>query len=380
MKIALALQSARAGRGGQERYSLMLADRLVDRGFDVSILATEFDEGATRWNKVRVCQSARGHARRYRIFVDALDRHLESHQYDVVHAMVPVKHADVYHPHSGIAAEETRHGYQKHTSWPMRRLAQVGNQFNSKRRLLHRLERGLLERLNPAVLLCLSNIHAELVTRHYPKLDRRFIATLPNGVDTNHFKPSGDREVLRRQFGYEPDSVVGLFIAHHWKFKGAREAISALGEIRNPNLKLVLVGGEPPEPYRRYAESLGVANRTVFAGSVADALSHYQAADFFVLPTRQDSCSLSLLEAAAVGLPVISTSRNGACELIEKGREGFVVQDPQDVTSLAAAMKQMLDGEQRVKMSRASLSLAPKLSWDAHVDRLIDVYRSVIAR
>jgi UDP-glucose:(heptosyl)LPS alpha-1,3-glucosyltransferase len=379
LKIALALQSARAERGGQERYSLMLADRLVDRGCDVSILATEFDDAPTRWNKVRVCQPSRSHGRRYRTFVDALDRHLKSHRYDAVQAMIPVRQCDVYHPHSGLAAEQARRGYLKHASWPMRRLAQVGNQFNAKRRLLHQLERGLLERSRPAMVLCLSNIHADLIRQHYPKLDRRFVATLPNGVDTNHFRPADDREAIRKRFGYANNSVVGLFIAHHWKFKGAREAMSAIALISNPNLKLVLVGGEPPEPYRRFAESLGVANQIIFAGSVADALPHYQAADFFVLPTRQDSCSLSLLEAAAVGLPVISTIQNGACELIESDREGFVINDPKNVDALASAMRQMLSAEQRSKMSKACIALAPKLSWDTHVDRLMEIYRSIAA-
>jgi UDP-glucose:(heptosyl)LPS alpha-1,3-glucosyltransferase len=379
LKIALALQSARAARGGQERYSLMLADRLIERGCDVSILAAEFDDTPTRWNKVRVCQPAHGHGRRYRVFADALDRHLRSYRYDAVHAMIPVRHCEVYHPHSGLAAEQDRRGYLKHASWPMRRIAQVGNQFNTKRRLLHRLERGLIERSHPATVLCLSNIHADLIRQHYPKLNQRFVAVLPNGVDTSHFCPAPDREMLRKKFGYAQNDVIGLFIAHHWKFKGAREAIAALAKVGAPNLKLVLVGGEPPEPYRRFAESLGVANQVIFAGSVPDALAHYQAADFFVLPTRGDSCSLSLLEATAAGLPVISTSKNGACELIENDREGFVIEDPQDVEALGTAMKKMLSSGLRAKMSKACLELAPKLSWDSHVDRLMEIYRGIAA-
>ena len=139
LRIALALQLPRPARGGQERYSLMLADRLVDRGCEVSILASEFDDAPARWNRVCVCQLPRGHTRRYRGYVNALDHHLQLHKYDAVHAMIPVRYCDVYHPHSGLAAEQDRRGYLKHASWPMRRLAQVGNQFNVKRRLLHQL-------------------------------------------------------------------------------------------------------------------------------------------------------------------------------------------------------------------------------------------------
>src|SRR6202000_2904367 len=106
------------------------------------------------------------------------------------------------------------------------------------------------------------------------------------------FKPAANRDELRTRFGYMPTDVVGLFIAHHWKFKGAREAIAAVAKVGDPNLKLTLVGNEPAEPYRQFAKSLGILNQIVFAGGVPDAIDHYQAADFFVLPTRGDSCSL----------------------------------------------------------------------------------------
>jgi len=56
-----------------------------------------------------------------------------------------------------------------------------------------------------------------------------------------------------------------------------------------------------------------------------DPYAFYRAADFFVLPTRHDPCSSSWLEALAMGLPVISTIFNGACEIMIDGVHGFVL-------------------------------------------------------
>src|SRR5439155_7596627 len=81
------------------------------------------------------------------------------------------------------------------------------------------------------------------------------------------------------------------------------------------------------------------AARVSFAGAVADPRPFYRDADFFVLPTKHDPCSLVVLEALAMGLPVISTKFNGACEIMTDGVHGYVLDDPADVNALAAAMR-----------------------------------------
>src|SRR5262249_44622821 len=71
------------------------------------------------------------------------------------------------------------------------------------------------------------------------------------------------------------------------------------------------------------------------------------AADFFVHPTFYDPCSHVVLEALACGLPVITTRYNGASELLQPPREGFVLDDPHDHERLAGAMARLLDPARR---------------------------------
>jgi len=65
-------------------------------------------------------------------FLNALDQHLDSTPYDIVHAMLPVRRCDVYHPHAGIAAEAIASGHEKYAGL-RRLLAGIANRFNRKR-------------------------------------------------------------------------------------------------------------------------------------------------------------------------------------------------------------------------------------------------------
>ena len=112
--------------------------------------------------------------------------------------------------------------------------------------------------------------------------------------------------------------------------------------MRDPRLVLLVAGKQNPRPYQAMA-SREKSARVVFAGLATDPYPFYRAADFLLLPTRHDPCSLVVLEAIAMGLPVISTRYNGACEIMTDGKHGRVLADPTDLVTLSGAMREMLD-------------------------------------
>ena len=139
-------------------------------------------------------------------------------------------------------------------------------------------------------------------------------------------------------------------------------------------------GSENPLPYKRLARYLGVGDRVRFAGGTKDPYSFYRAADFFVLPTRHDPCSLVVLESLAMGVPVISTVFNGACEIMEGDRHGVVLDNPGDTKSLSAAMQMLLDPVRRGEMAKACLELRPALSDRVHLEALTHIYEKIRSR
>jgi UDP-glucose:(heptosyl)LPS alpha-1,3-glucosyltransferase len=380
MKIALVILHANPSRGGAERYTIDLASSLVARGHDVSLIATTFAD-VTPGRRVPLPVTSPTRLGRYLRFLDALDAHLATERYQVVHAMLPVRRCDVYHPHAGLAAESIVTGHEKYDGL-RRSLAGIANRFNRKRQRFAAIERRLLDGPAAPVVLCLSEYVRSAVRARYPSLPDQKLATLFNAVDLDKFRPDARPDAgleLRRRFAFPDDRCLALIIAQDYQRKGLAEAITAL-PIDDPRLLLLVVGKQDATSYQRLAGQHGVADRVRFAGPTTDPYAFYRAADFFVLPTRHDPCSLVVLESLAMGVPVISTIHNGACEIMTDGVHGFVLSDPRDVDALRDRYRRMLAPDLHRRMSEACLALRPRLSQEQHIDRLLEIYRGIVDR
>lgn len=379
MKIALVILHADPARGGAERYTADLAIGLRGRGHEVSLLASTFPARSVSTNDVLLPANGATRSGRYARFLDSLDRHLDQTGYDVVHAMLPVHRCDVYHPHAGIAVEAVKSGRVKYQETFARAVSRIGNRINLRRQRFARVERQLLQRLEPPTVLCLSEYVKSTVRRHYSLPDGK-LATLFNAVDLSRFdprlRPDAGQEI-RRRFSLGADRVVGLMIAQDFARKGLAEAIAAVAATPDPKLALVVVGKEDSSAYQKLAQSECVGDRIIFAGPTSDPYAFHRAADFFLLPTRHDPCSLVVLESLAMGVPVISTAFNGACEIMQDGVHGFVLPDPADISQLANSIRLMLDPSRRQGMAEACLGLRHALSYERHLDNLLQIYQRV---
>jgi UDP-glucose:(heptosyl)LPS alpha-1,3-glucosyltransferase len=345
--------------------------------------ATFADSLDPRINRVPLTDSGATRLRRYLRFLDELDAHLASNRYDIVHAMLPVRRCDLYHPHAGVAAEAVAGGHLKHGSGVKQAFARLANAMNRKRQRFAAVERALLMRdggrASPLVI-CLSEYIKATVRRHYP-LPERKLGTLINAVDLKKFDPVEAKSAgmaIRAKQGIRPDQVVALIVAQDFARKGLREAIEAWRLVADARLVLMVVGKDDFGPYARLADGAPFPRNLVYAGATRDVRPYYAAADCFVLPTRHDPCSLVVLEALAMGLPVISTRFNGACEVMTEGQHGFVLADPGDVEAIASAMRLMLDGPARLSMHEACLALRPRLAYEHHLDELLRLYERAI--
>ncbi|MGH7177146.1 MAG: glycosyltransferase family 4 protein [Tepidisphaeraceae bacterium] len=356
MKIALVILHADPSRGGAERYTHDLGAALATAGHDAAILADTFAEAQAGVNQIELDSRALTRSGRYGRFLDSLDAHLGATRYDIVHAMLPVRQCDVYHPHAGLAAAAF--------GGARRKMSAI---FNPRRLRFAAVERSLIIGASPPVVLCLSEYVKRAVAQRYASAD---LAALFNAVDLSRFEPAPRRE---------GNNVNGLFVGQDFHRKGLSSALSGLKNCEDRRLRLTVVGKPDPSPYRQWASRNGILDRITFAGPARDTRPFYRDADFLVLPTRHDPCSLVVLEALAMGIPVISTTFNGACEIMTNGVHGFVLDDPDDIDALADAMRRMLDPELRARMSRACLALRPKLSYEHHLATLLLIYQRIIA-
>ena len=104
----------------------------------------------------------------------------------------------------------------------------------------------------------------------------------------------------------------------------------------------------------------------------------YAAADVFVLPSRYDASANTVLEAMASGLPVITSSGNGAKEFIEEGKEGFVLEASTDGDGLAALILGLSGEEKRKAMGRAAREKAMLFPLERNLEETLGVYAEVV--
>jgi UDP-glucose:(heptosyl)LPS alpha-1,3-glucosyltransferase len=113
-----------------------------------------------------------------------------------------------------------------------------------------------------------------------------------------------------------------------------------------------------------------------FLGGQEDVRPLYAAADCFILPSRYDPFPNTALEALAMGLPAIVSSRCGAAEVIEHGVNGWVCQ-PDDVRGLARLLMTADEALRGESTSHAARATAERFGIDAMAQQLAELYASL---
>jgi len=203
------------------------------------------------------------------------------------------------------------------------------------------------------------------------------VTAIPNGVDLDEFNPAMKaqyRRPVRERLALKDTDIMLVFTAWEFNRKGLKYIIEALPHLP-ADVKLVAVGGEDPISYRALAERLSVKDRVIFPGPTKNAREYYGAADAFVFPTAYEAFSLSTLEAAASGLPVIATRVNGTEELIEDGVNGYFVK--REGADIADKIKTAI-GVGLERMGASARKTAEGYSWDRTAKETLKVYKEAL--
>lgn len=172
--------------------------------------------------------------------------------------------------------------------------------------------------------------------------------TIHNGVDRLMFQTPVDRTKIRREFGLT-DGPLLVTVARLTPPKGHGDLIEALALLREqwPQLQCLCVGdGELREPLEVLVAARGLSSMCRFVGSRDDVMEFYAAADVVVLPSHSEGFPFVILEALAMGKPVIATRVNGVPEVIEHMKTGLLV-NVRDVNGLASAIESLLKHPER---------------------------------
>ncbi|PYN07191.1 MAG: hypothetical protein DME06_17610 [Candidatus Rokuibacteriota bacterium] len=197
------------------------------------------------------------------------------------------------------------------------------------------------------------------------------------GVDLARFTPGERSEALLREFG--PARPVIGSIAMFRGSKGHPHLLDAFERLRPefPQARLVLVGDGIRRAWvEELARGRGLAPAVCFPGFRRDVPELLRFMDCFVLAsTRTEGVPQSLLQAMAVGVPVVASAVGGIPEVLADGETGLLV-PPEDPAALAAALGAVLrhPAAARRRAAAAQALVARRYSRDGCVDRLLALY------
>jgi len=191
------------------------------------------------------------------------------------------------------------------------------------------------------------------------------IALVPYGVDVERFKPAPRQEHNKFRV---------LFVGHLSQRKGIKYLLEAVRGLRCRNLELLLLGplmgsGKGLAPYAHLLTWIPPLPH-------AEIPQWFQQADLFVYPSLHEGSALSIYEALASGLPVITTPHSGS--VVRDGVEGYIV-PIRDVEALQEKIQLLYENaELRQEMSRQARARAEEFTWAAYGRRLADVLRQIL--
>jgi UDP-glucose:(heptosyl)LPS alpha-1,3-glucosyltransferase len=381
MRVGIVVAELDRASGGLGQWCWQFATSLAKRTNSVHIITQRLGDGVLPPNVAR----HRIAADRSRMgFAQAAAEHIKLLKLDVVHDMGAGWNCDVFQPHGGSHLAWLARRADMYPRWlrPLKRSLDV--LLPRQRDFTRHCRRQFASRHSASkTFIALSQTVADDFVRLH-RVPQDQVAVVYNGVDCRRYSPEHravHRANVRRQLRIRDEDVMLLLAAHHFRLKGVPELVALVARLAADGkpVHLLVAGGKRVAHWQRAADRVGLAGRATFVGAVQDMVPFYAAADAYVHPTYYDPCSLVLLEAAASGLPIVTTRRfNGAAELFRDSDEMLTVSDPSDSAQLLDCVSALFDERFRRKLGEAARRVALRHTFDRNVAEILQIYDRAI--
>jgi len=204
------------------------------------------------------------------------------------------------------------------------------------------------------------------------------IEVIPNAIDPQHYKQRSDPNIFRDKFEIAPEDKIILFLSRPTVYKGVEHLILAMRNVVNEEkrAKLIIAGPHVRRPHiLRDSLPPSVRDRILITGPITEEckMSAFAASDLFVLPSKIETFGIALLEAAAAGLPIVSTRTGVAEDIVTNGKNGLFV-GWSKINQLSIAIVQMLRDDRFKKEAEKTRNIVLE-KYD--VDKEIDQYEKI---
>jgi len=275
---------------------------------------------------------------------------------DVVHAslMFPMTYYSILRDNNTVVTthglEQYRHNHLRIPLWPFNQVDKYAARKHVDR------------------FIALSQGNAE-DQREYLGVRDKKIDIIPNGVDTEFFKPSDTSEIEEK---YELKENVIVAVSRLVKYKGHGLLVEAVNEMDDTSL---VIAGDGP--FKEELEEK--AGKDVhFSGRVPEEELplYYSLGDIFCLPTFGEGLPLSILESMACGTPVLSTKVGSIPDVIEKDKDGLLV-EPESKEDLEEGIRHLLHSDLEEMSEKCRETALEEYSWNSVVKQTEKVYQDL---
>jgi UDP-glucose:(heptosyl)LPS alpha-1,3-glucosyltransferase len=361
VKIAFIRKNYRAF-GGAENYLNHVAKALKAKGHDIHVFSAE------NWPDNTLCVHKIGSLKKpsfisQGIFAFVSRAKIKREHFDCVISFDRTLFQDIYRAGDGC-----------HREWLSKR-KRIASMFKKASFLLNPHHHVLLylEKkcfLNSKLIIANSNMVRGDITKHY-SVSHKKIKVVYNGVDLKRFRPIDKlkKTDMKNFFGITEGKVI-LYIGADAKRKGLTTLLKAYSLLPARGTRVVVVGCRNAS-LLSLTRNLGIDEQVTFWSNEKEIEKVYLLADVFVLPTIYDPFSNATLEAMASGLPVITTSSNGASELIDNGMQGYVLDDPLDTATLSQNISAVLQNSEH--MGNKARLRAEDCSLEKAVNKIMEI-------
>ncbi len=331
--------------GGLQKDFLRTLHEVLSRGHKVTayfaLQEAELAEN-TLFRIVRVPVTGCSNHAKMRSFGKAVQRLIKEENFDKVLMFNRLPGGDLYFAADDCLASAYR---KKYPAWLLKILPRY--------RTFLDLEKSVFDNKVSTHILALTDKQIAAYRECYQTSPERFLL-MPAGIDENCRRPENYAEIrrnIRLQYNIAEDKIVLIQIAAQFAVKGVDRSIAALaslpGELREKCVLLVAGGGEINK-YKEIAIKCNVGDQVIFTGAVSYIDELLTAADLMIHPARKEATGTVIVEALALGVPVIASDICGyaayCCELDKK----LVVPEPFAQTILNETLLAALNDLERL--------------------------------
>jgi glycosyltransferase involved in cell wall biosynthesis len=378
--------------GGTGSYVYYLTNELIKNDYTTSVITSYYHNKDIKINKKQQAffvKTPKAPIIRSFLFAAAAFRKLRKIKnfdpIDIIHANLPLVPSFAIPIDVGRTVISTVHSTWKGEAEAIK--YEPYNRLNSNEKfmvsfnwLLKFFEEKTIEKSKK--IIAVSDFTRRELLKYY-NIKENQISVIHNGVDIKKFSPSLNKDKVKQELGLKKEDVNILTVGRLYARKGLFTLIKSMSKVykKFENVKLIISGkGQSNEMTKlvNYAEKLGIRKRIIFTGYFPDAKlpKLYQAADIFAFSTFYENLPFAVLEALSSRLPVVTTKVGGIPEMIDDGKNGFLVPQANSM-ELADKIEYLIENPAKATEMAycARKTIEDKFDWKIIVKKVIRVYQ-----